>query len=175
MNQHKQIVSWHFTKTEQFDYVEDLLARLKSRSNKAIEMFIIDNCCKWKKKIRETLGPEVMVKLDPFHAIQRITSTIRKTHPFHRQMCEDLHHLFRQVGDSGKIRTQPTVSSNVILKRLDAIIRKWEGAEHLIPGQSLISLETREAVIHLKRHIANGCCSGIPEGCATSSNENLHR
>ena len=95
MNEHKQIVSWHFTRSEKFDFIKDLLIRLKLRHG-TIKMFIIDNCCKWEMKIKDILGDGVEVKLDPFHAVQRITSTIRKDHSFHRQMCEDLKNLFRK-------------------------------------------------------------------------------
>ena len=89
MNQDKQIVSWHFTKSEKFDFIKDLMVRLKEHNFEDINMVILDNCCKWENKLTELFG-DVNIKLDPFHAIQRITKTIRKKHPFHNHICADL-------------------------------------------------------------------------------------
>ena len=95
MNEWKQIVSWYFTKKESFSFAQEVLGQLEIGND--IEYFIIDNCCKWKAKIKELFGENIKVKLDPFHGIQRITSTIRKTNRHHSRLCADLQSLLRQT------------------------------------------------------------------------------
>jgi len=176
MNEKKQILSWHFTKSEKFDLVEDLLQHLDSRNRNDLEVFLLDNCCKWEKQIKKVFGDKILVKLDPFHAIQRITSTIRKNHPFHKQLCNDLQQLFRKSSDySSKRRKEETAHPDEIIRRLDALVQKWESLEYLLEERSLITSETRIAISNLKRHITKGCLSQIPHGCSTGANENLHR
>lgn len=66
--------------------VQEMLDNLKKRlhnQNEAVEFSIIDNCCKWRKKIHDIFGPNVLVRLDIFHAVQRITKTINKQHRFY--------------------------------------------------------------------------------------------
>lgn len=175
MNENKEILSWHFTKKEKFDFVEDLLSRLKGRVGEELEFFILDNCCKWKNKITSIFGANVLIKLDPFHAIQRIVETLRKKHPFHKQMCQDLQKLLRSEGDSGPLRKEQTAEPNLIMKRLNGIVKKWEALEFILLDQSLITVETRQSILNLQKHIQSGCLSGIPAGCSSGANENLHR
>lgn len=47
-----------------------------------ITVVYIDNCCQLAKLIREVLGEDVEIKLDPLHAIQRLVTTIPKSHPY---------------------------------------------------------------------------------------------
>ena len=135
LNENKQVISWHFTKKEQFSFVEDILKRLHERNGTNIELFILDNCCKWGANIKRVFG-NVSIKLDPFHAIQRITSTIRKAHPFHKQMVNDLEGLLRQNGDSGVNRKEATIESTTIMNRLHNVVEKWTKLEHLVPNAS---------------------------------------
>lgn len=60
----------------------------------------IDDCCKLKAKIGSVLGDGVSVKLDLFHAVQRILNTMHKRHPLVQQCMQDLQLVFRQDGDS---------------------------------------------------------------------------
>ena len=176
LNEKKQVLTWHFTQGEKFEFVKDILSKLKERDNFEVEMFLLDNCCKWDLLIKDVFGNEILVKLDPFHAIQRITSTIRKKHPFHKEICNDLRNLLRDHFDlSSKTRTRATAPKEVILERLDKIVARWESLEYLLEDRSLITVETREAIWNLRKHIQKGCLSDIPAGCSTGANENLHR
>uniref|UniRef100_A0A7M5XP13 Uncharacterized protein n=2 Tax=Clytia hemisphaerica TaxID=252671 RepID=A0A7M5XP13_9CNID len=176
LNKRKQIVTWHFTQGEKFSLVRDILDKLKERENFKIEMVLLDNCCKYDLVINDIFGNQIFIKLDPFHGIQRITSTIRKKHPFHQQLCSDLHNLLRHPTDlSSKRRTVETASKEIILELLDRIVAKWESLEFMLDERSLITMETREAFLNLRKHISKGCLSNIPAGCSTSVNENLHK
>ena len=44
-------------------------------------VIIADNCCTIKGKLVEVFGSGVCVKLDLFHAVQRITKKLPKQHP----------------------------------------------------------------------------------------------
>lgn len=173
MNEKKEIVSWHFTVKERFSFVEELLGKLCNKTD--IECFVLDNCCKWEKKIKAMAGQHVKVKLDPFHGIQRIVSTISKSHPFHKNMCNDLKGFVRKITDMKGDRKDHTDSASNLIKRLDEIVEKWTSVEHLTEGISLINAETRIAIENLRRHINKGCLSDIPPQCTTSMNENLHK
>jgi len=173
MNEKKEIVSWHFTVKEKFSFVEELLSKLCNKTQ--IQCFVLDNCCKWEKKIKAMAGQHVHVKLDPFHAIQRIVSTLSKSHPFHKNMCNDLKGFVRKITDMKGDRKDHTDSTSNLIKRLDEIVEKWTRIEHLTEGISLINAETRIAIGNLRRHINKGCLSDIPPQCTTSMNENLHK
>ena len=74
----------------------------------------------------------VSMKLDPFHAIQRVTSKIPKKRgnsPFERlraQMVRDLKLILRHPSDIGKQRTKPTPSELVIEKNFQNFLTQWK-------------------------------------------------
>ena len=45
-----------------------------------VKVIIIDNCCHWKYLLKILFGDNVKIKLDLFHAVQRVTRTISKRH-----------------------------------------------------------------------------------------------
>ena len=71
-----------------------------------IAVVYIDNCCQWKRLLQEEFGNDLLVKLDLFHAIQRITSKIPKKHSFYGACTSDLRVVFRARGDLGIRRTK---------------------------------------------------------------------
>ena len=93
--------------------------KLNKRLENNVSIFIVDNCCKWEAKIKGIFGDAVSVKLDPFHAAQRLTYSIRKKHLFFHEICSDIRNLFRQDGDYKEIRKKETASSDIIVERLD--------------------------------------------------------
>lgn len=74
MNGNGQVVTWQLTKGTAFSQVEALLKDLKERSP-MIQTVYIDDCCKLRGRIASVFGSDVSVKLDLFHAVQRITNT----------------------------------------------------------------------------------------------------
>ena len=91
LNSKGQVVAWQFTKSNSIDECHDLLTDLKERfqSKDSIEVFV-DNCCSIRKKLEVVLGRNITVKLDIFHATQRITRVIHKRHPLCRQVMNDI-------------------------------------------------------------------------------------
>lgn len=68
----------------------------------------VDDCCRLRNKIHSVFGNNVAVKLDLFHAIQRVTKTFSKRHSQYHSCLMDLRQVFRQSGDSGERRLADT-------------------------------------------------------------------
>ena len=80
LNENKEIVTWKLTRSTKFEHVEDNLKELNERLHKAgvtVRTIFVDNCCKVRGKYQSVFGAEQEVKLDLFHAMQRITSTLQ--------------------------------------------------------------------------------------------------
>ena len=61
--------------------IEPLLSELCDRAKQQqqhIDAVYIDECCKSRNKIQSVFGADVSVKLDVFHAVQRIPKTLPK-------------------------------------------------------------------------------------------------
>ena len=55
------------------------------KQGQPITTVYIDDCCKLRKKIESVFSSETNVKLDLFHAVQRITKTLSRKHPMYHQ------------------------------------------------------------------------------------------
>ena len=77
-------IMWHFMKTTSFSNVESSLIALSERSKSQkteVKNIYMDNCCQWRKRIGTVFGENVEVRLDLFHAVQRVIKKIAKRHP----------------------------------------------------------------------------------------------
>ena len=92
-NELGEVLLWQLTKGTSYSVVEDgfhgLSKRLKAVS-KQLEVMIIDNCCTWNKKLLSTFGNAIKMKLDLFHAVQRITKAISKRNPHFYSFVQEL-------------------------------------------------------------------------------------
>jgi len=99
MNETDILLSWKPCKGTALDEVEDLLTSLKDRfasKNCVVNHFHIDNCFQWRHKLN-FVGDGVSVKLDPFHAIQRVVTKIPKrggSKPL-QKLCIQMLHDFK--------------------------------------------------------------------------------
>ena len=132
-----QVIAWQLTKSTSLDEVQPLLNNLASRfiTNRHLLIYV-DNCCSLRDKLTTMMGPDILVKLDLFHAVQRLTKTIPKRHPFFHQCMADLKIVFRDPNDLGQNRQLPTPNCETIMKNLDCFMKKWETCVH--EGWSLI-------------------------------------
>ena len=62
----------------------------------------------------------MLVKLDIFHATQRITRALPKRHMLYSQILRDIKLLFRDPKDTGQHRTLPTHSAHVLTNQIGA-------------------------------------------------------
>jgi len=172
MNNKGKVVSWQLTKGTSMLQVDKLFADLAQRAKDTLETVYVDDCCKLRNKIQETFGKNVSVKLDLFHAIQRITKTFSKKHPSFYSCIQDLRLVFRMKGDSEEKRLSSTPCTNEIYQNFANFVDKWKDTEN--GGIKLFKPETLKAVQNLKKHISNGCLSNIPPSGGTNRNERLH-
>ena len=118
LNEQGLVVAWQLAKGCSFSKVKHTLLNLKKRlekGNEKVESFCIDNCCQWRNLIKEIFGNHTEVKLDLFHAVQRISSQIPKHHPFRKQCVAALRLVFRHHDDLEKDRKRETPCSSEIM------------------------------------------------------------
>jgi hypothetical protein len=177
MNQEGKIIKWQFTKGTSLEQVRTILEDLNSlglEQGEGIQTVFIDDCCKLRPKLRSIFGHNVEVKLDLFHAIQRITRTVSKRHSLYHQCVLDLRQVFRQRGDSGEKRTAETPPPDDINLNLSEFCRKWEEMCDS-EGKQIWNTATTSAVENLQTHVRDGCLSNIQPGQGTNRNERFHR
>ncbi len=140
-NKDGKIISWQFTKSGSYKEVKPILEAVANRNktiNNAVKTIYIDNCCQWRFKLQEVFGITCQVKLDIFHAIQRIVQKIPKKHPFHSQCAADLRQVFRHDGDHGIKRTRSTPCSAKMLANLNSFVHRWENI--MYDGNHVLSI-----------------------------------
>jgi len=173
LNGNGQVVNWQLTKSTSVSESESLLKSLCRRANLSLKTIYIDNCCKLRNKISAIFGPDVEVKLDLFHAVQRISKTLPKRHLLTKQCLRDLRLVFRCDGDVEEKRKSATPSPGIITSKLLAFKQKWQDAEE--SGTKLFRHETFTALENIEAHIKRGCLSNIPPGGGTNKNERFHQ
>ena len=67
----------------------------------------------WRKKLQESYGSSVDVKLDLFHAVKRVSTALSKKYPYFYSAMQDFRLVFRTCGDSGIHRTKSTPPPSV--------------------------------------------------------------
>ena len=172
---------WQLAKGTKFEKVEKLLYGLKNRfirQGSVAEIIFIDNCCHWRAKL-QSIFPAIIVKLDIFHAIQRIVKTIPKKkgskelRGVRRTMIKSLKHFVRKPNDRGADRMLDTASPEEIEQNLNEFIQQWNNVE--ADGVRVLPEEAISAIGNLKEHVTKGCLSGVPPHAGTNRNESLHR
>ena len=174
LNEKGQIIGWQFTSRLSLEEVLPLLSGIYSRHVKAgiqLKYFCVDNCCQAKPMLHKIFGDNTIVLLDLFHAMQRISKTLSKKNEHYLSCLTDLSMVFRSIGDNADHRMMQTPSPHIIRKNLKAWVDKWS----TLGGNTLISNAVINAVDNLLVHVDKGCLSGIPPGCGTNRNENLHK
>ena len=137
-------------------------------------MISIDNCCKWRKLLKQSLGDDVEVKLDLF-AVKRVSTALSKKHSHFYQALQDFRLVFRIAGDNGLQRKKATPPSEILLKNINTFVSKWSNISGSNGNNSIITLAVLKEISNLKVHITKGCLSNIPAHFGTSKNENMHK
>jgi len=162
--------------TESFDEVKCLfesLSKTLDKNKESISAIYVDNCCKWRNQLSSVL-PEVPVKLDLFHAVQRVTRKISKRSVFHKELSRDYSLVFREQHDQGEQRNLPTPNIATIIANLNRFKVKWKDIR-TPTGNLILTSELLKELKNIEIHIRRGCLSNIPPGCGTARNERLHR
>ena len=172
LNENKEIVTWCLTRSTKFENIENNLKELKKRLDKesvAVRVIFVDDCCKVRGKYQSVFGAEQEVKLDLFHAVQRITSTLRKGTEVSKKFANEFGLVFRNNADLGQTRNMPTPPPNIIEENINNFERRWKDVL-TSPGYE----KTQHEIDKIKVHVRKGCLSGINPGEGTAVNENLH-
>ena len=177
MNEIGQVLSWKLTSSRKFDAVEKELVslneRFKSHSDRP-DLIIVDNCCSWRKKLQKVFGSDITVKLDLFHAVQRVTLTLSKKLDCSQQCASEFGQVFIHDDDvlDKSQRKKDTLNPTEIRTKLSKWLRKLEAVKE--SGQSVLTKETKVQIKKLEKHIDKGCVSGIRPSCGTNINERFH-
>lgn len=172
LNEFGQVLSFEFVKTTAFSSIENHFRSLETSLGNAVKLIVLDNCCHWKSKIQKNFA-NADVKLDIFHAVQRITKKVSKKNEFWKEIQKNLRVVFRQSNDVKKERKLSTPNSEIILNSFDNFVRKWEKLKDST-DTPIFSSDALKACMNLRKHIEKGCLSDIPTGTGTNRNEKLH-
>lgn len=175
-NERGEVLFWQLSMGTAYSVIQKGLQSLNTRMQQAgekVKMIVIDNCCMWRRQLMATFD-DVEVKLDVFHAVQRLSKALSKKHPYFYNCLQDFRLVFRSKGDNGPQRTKPTPSPSVLVNHLEFFIRKWNVITDEDKGP-LFTLAVTAELENLKKHMERGCLSGIPPHFGTNRNENLHR
>ena len=102
LNKVGQVIAWQFTKSTSLDEVRSLLLMLKERITdieKQNFTIYVDNCCQCAAKLKGIFGDDITVKLDIFHAVQRVTRTLSKKHILFLPCINGFKMTFRSSAD----------------------------------------------------------------------------
>ena len=154
LNENGEVVAWRLTKSTSFREVQDTLTELKNRlsaSGKLLNMVVVDDCCSVRASYKSVF-PEAVVKLDLYHACQRVVKTLSKGLPKTQQLSKEFGLIFRANGDTGPERERATPDEETIESNLEMFLKKWE---------SQLPVATMESIKNLRKHIRKGCCSEL--------------
>ena len=122
----------------------------------------------------EDIFPNPEIKLDLFHACQRITKTLRgKKSNSAVHFSHNFGLIFRKEGDFGECRHLETEKEKNILENLEKFLLNHADYINKLPDHKKKALEAE--IENLQLHIQKGCCSLLPPGGGTENNERLHR
>lgn len=129
LNEDGKVVDWQLTKTTAFKELRGVFLWYKTRlqrANKKLELICIDDCCKVRCKY-ESIFCNTPVKLDLYHACQRICKTVSHVnHPLAGSFRKEFGIIFRQDNDLGEKRLRKTPSSEKIMLNLNSFINRWD-------------------------------------------------
>lgn len=102
LNNQGQVLTWQLTNSTSLDEVTPLLNHLKDRMQCNILTIYVDNCCHVRQKLQQIFGNNTVIKLDIFHAVQRVTRALPKRHTLFYQCMREFRMVFRYQTDVSK-------------------------------------------------------------------------
>ena len=100
-----------------------------------------------KNRIKDIFGPNVLIKLDLFHGIQRIVKKVPKhsgsaiIKRLRKQLMKDLQLCFRKSSDVGDERKENTPPPTVIESNIGKFLVKWKNEE--VENTKILSVSTQ--------------------------------
>lgn len=177
LNDVGQALTWRLVEDTSYDSVAEVLDEVKQRlsdQKKVIREIYVDDCCKVRRKLQDIFGEQVMIKLDIFHAVQRITKKVSKKHSLFFDFISSLKLVFRNPSDMGPNREETTPDPTTLENNLDIFVKRWNGVKS-DEGNFILTASVLQEINKLRVHIRNGCLSYIKKGRGTNRDESLHR
>ena len=174
LNEKNEIVDFHLAKTLSEVELEPMIRKLKyvlDNEGTQLECIYVADLCQCHSY--QSIFPEVPVKLNLSHCVQRIKKCIKDKRDTRSQaFINDIGLIFRETSDRSRAKILPTSSPNCLLTNLDDF--RKDHNEYI----NSLSPEKQEklynAFENMKRYIEIGYLSGIPVICRAPSNERLH-
>ena len=177
LNDVGQILSWQLVPDTSLDTVWDMLKEIKERfqaKGKMLREIYVDDCCKVRNKLQSIFGETTIIKLDLFHAIQRVTRKASKRHSLFSDFISSFKLVFRDPTALGDARLMDTPDPLTLENNLNAFVECWKSVESH-DGKKILSCAVLEEINRLRPHIAKGCLSSIKPGRGTNKDESLHK
>lgn len=185
MDNTRQVLGFRLTSTCKPCEVRDLLTELATRGTSPKVVYVDDECCGGWRDVVKKVWPEAHVRLDPVHALRRLTQTTSSTrHPWHEEFCTHLSKSFYEWDQEALQRLRaarardglaPDMTRADLLKYVPrkithkaAIVSSVENALNLFSSREhaahgpLLTTTTHESWKALKQHILKGCLCDPP-------------
>ena len=128
-NEFGQIVNFMFTNSLSHKEVQPFLQKVKIQCPETV-IIATDNCCSDRQSFEIGWGSPVRVVLDIFHALQRVTRTVKKdsfADADKRQIFfRNLRLLFRKKDDHGEKPLQATASESEIRLNISHLMEQFD-------------------------------------------------
>jgi hypothetical protein len=172
----------HLTQTCKPCEAEVPLSKLAQRGAFPTVVYVDDECCGAWPQILHKIWPGVEIRLDIFHAIRRITQTVKSTqHPWHGRFCKEISQAFfqqdpaeverlRRAWHSGghsnvlpsrvrnKYVPRTIAPAADIIASIESTLQHYASNEHPEMG-CLFTNTTQAAWGKLKMHVERNCLS----------------
>ena len=123
MDEERNVVGWKLTKGEGHAEARSCLDEIKARLKSPLQYVLVDNCCSSRYLYIAVFGENIVVKLDVFHAVQRLCKCISKKDPNKAYISSKLGLFVRQSDDQGPIRMKDTADEEEMEANLKSIVR----------------------------------------------------
>lgn len=172
LNDSRQIVQWRLCRSTSHEDITNCLEILSKRnSSKDVKLIYVDNCCA-ERNFYQRYFPNADIKLDLFHAAQRITHEIPKS-PHYYALMNEVTFIFRQKDDLGAVRNMETPAPAEIVENITKFKKVNKQCIDNLPAGK--SNKVYNELEKLSGHALKSCLSGIAPGQGTEANEALHR
>lgn len=116
LNQNGEVLTWKLTTSTELKQINHIILDFKERfsiSGDKLDMILVDDCCRV-RNFCQCYFPLVQVKLDMFHAVQRIVKTLPKGTVESEKFAKEVGLLFHRGGDIGEEKMFATPDPNCI-------------------------------------------------------------
>ena len=182
MDGRSRILTFRFTCNAKPEASKPCMQELFDRGVRPRVVYVDDECCGCWLQVLRTFWPDVVVKLDPMHAMKRLTETTASTqHPDHGSFCATLANCifkydtkvmerlscawFTEHGDNTlptqvKRKYVPRIipEPQLIVNAIEKLLEEFQTRDHKTESM-LLTARTEKAWQLLRQHILKGCLS----------------